>query len=87
MGGCLSCAFAQEDEYVPKGKLGARELDEMDVLTQGSLRRAYGLFKRADTDRNGKLDASELARMFKLEDDVYVLQHLKVIVLVSVESL
>ena len=72
MGGCLSCAFAQEDEYVPKGKLGARELDEMDVLTQGSLRRAYGLFKRADTDRNGKLDASELARMFKLEDDVYL---------------
>ena len=72
MGGCLSCAFAQEDEYVSKGKLGARELDEMDVLTQGSLRRAYGLFKRADTDRNGKLDASELARMFKLEDDVYL---------------
>ena len=72
MGGCLSCAFAAEDEYVPKGKLGARELDEMDVLTQGSLRRAYGLFKRADTDRNGKLDASELARMFNLEDDVYL---------------
>ena len=72
MGGCLSCAFAAEDEYVPKGNLGARELDEMDVLTQGSLRRAYGLFKRADTDRNGKLDASELARMFKLEDDVYL---------------
>ena len=40
MGGCLSCAFAQEDEYVSKGKLGARELDEMDVLTQRSLRRA-----------------------------------------------
>ena len=72
MGGCLSCAFAAEDEYVPKGNLGARELDEMDVLTQGSLRRAYGLFKRADTDRNGKLDASELARMFNLEDDVYL---------------
>ena len=72
MGGCLSCAFAAEDEYVPKGNLGARELDEMDVLTQGSLRRAYGLFKRADTNRNGKLDASELARMFNLEDDVYL---------------
>mgnify|MGYP003308753429 CR=1 FL=1 len=72
MGGCLSCAFAEEDKYVPKGTLGARELDEMDVLTQGSLRRAFGLFSRADSDRNGKLDASELARVFNLEDDVYL---------------
>ena len=72
MGGCLSCAFAQEDKHVPKGTLGARELDEMDVLTQGSLRRAFGLFSRADSDRNGKLDASELARVFKLEDDMYL---------------
>ena len=79
MGGCLSCAFAAEDEYVPKGNLGARELDEMDVLTQGSLRRAYGLFKRADTDRNGKLDASELARMFNLEDDVYLRRMVEII--------
>ena len=79
MGGCLSCAFAAEDEYVPKGNLGARELDEMDVLTQGSLRRAYGLFKRADTDRNGKLDASELARMFNLEGDVYLRRMVEII--------
>jgi Ca2+-binding EF-hand superfamily protein len=79
MGGCLSCAFAAEDEYVPKGNLGARELDEMDVLTQGSLRRAYGLFKRADNDRNGKLDASELARMFNLEDDVYLRRMVEII--------
>ena len=79
MGGCLSCAFAAEDEYVPKGNLGARELDEMDVLTQGSLRRAYGLFKRVDTDRNGKLDASELARMFNLEDDVYLRRMVEII--------
>ena len=79
MGGCLSCAFAAEDEYVPKGNLGARELDEMDVLTQGSLRRAYGLFKRADSDRNGKLDASELARMFNLEDDVYLRRMVEII--------
>ena len=79
MGGCLSCAFAAEDEYVPKGNLGARELDEMDVLTQGSLRRAYGLFKRADTDQNGKLDASELARMFNLEDDVYLRRMVEII--------
>ena len=79
MGGCLSCAFAAEDEYVPKGNLGARELDEMDVLTQGSLRRAYGLFKRADADRNGKLDASELARMFNLEDDVYLRRMVEII--------
>jgi Ca2+-binding EF-hand superfamily protein len=51
----------------------------MDVLTQGSLRRAYGLFKRADTDRNGQLDASELARMFNLEDDVYLRRMVEII--------
>jgi Ca2+-binding EF-hand superfamily protein len=63
-----------DDEYARAAKvtLGSRELEEMDLLTQGSLRRAFSLFRQADTDRNGKLDSNELARMFKLEDDVYL---------------
>ena len=48
------------------------QLGEVDLLTQGSLRRAYRLFKDADADHNGKVDAHELARMFGLVDDVYL---------------
>ena len=74
MGACVSCTQPDDDEYASttKSTLGSRSLDEMDVLTQGSLRRAFCLFRKADTDRNGRLDAGELAKMFKLEDDVYL---------------
>jgi Ca2+-binding EF-hand superfamily protein len=74
MGACLSRTPKADDEYARAAKvtLGSRELEEMDLLTQGSLRRAFSLFRQADTDRNGKLDSNELARMFKLEDDVYL---------------
>ena len=56
MGACLSRTPKADDEYARAAKvtLGSRELEEMDLLTQGSLRRAFSLFRQADTDRNGR---------------------------------
>ena len=40
--------------------LGLTELGEVDLLTQGSLRRAYKLFRNADSDGNGKVSGDLL---------------------------
>ena len=47
-------------------------LGGVDRWTSASLRKLYVAFKRADKDANGRVDSNELARMFKLRDDVYV---------------
>ena len=73
MGPCASSLCADPDEVrAAADELGVAQLGEVDLLTQGSLRRAYRLFKDADADHNGKVDAHELARMFGLVDDVYL---------------
>lgn len=73
MGPCASSLCADPDEVrAAADELGVAQLGEVDLLTQGSLRRAYKLFKDADADHNGKVDAHELARMFGLVDDVYL---------------
>ena len=74
MGGCVSSLCVSEEAEISRAKdaLGLTALDNIDALTQGSLRRAYRLFRDADADRNGKVDAHEFARMFRLPEDVYL---------------
>ena len=36
-------------------ELGVKQLEETDLITQGSLRSAYKLFRSADKDNNGKV--------------------------------
>ena len=74
MGGCVSslCVSGEEEVSNAKDALGLTALDSIDALTQGSLRRAYRLFREADNDRNGKVDAGEFARMFGLPEDIYL---------------
>ena len=74
MGGCVSSLCVSEEAEISRAKdaLGLTALDNIDALTLGSLRRAYRLFRDADADRNGKVDAHEFARMFRLPEDVYL---------------
>ena len=70
----MSSLCVSEEAEISRAKdaLGLTALDNIDALTQGSLRRAYRLFRDADADRNGKVDAHEFARMFRLPEDVYL---------------
>lgn len=70
----MSSLCVSEEAEISRAKdaLGLTALDNIDALTQGSLRRAYRLFRDADADGNGKVDAHEFARMFRLPEDVYL---------------
>lgn len=59
MGCCVSCVSSfynrAAEAKAAKDELGLSELGQVDLLTQGSLRKAYKLFRDADDDGNGKV--------------------------------
>ena len=69
----MSCVCGDAAEgRAAQDELGLSELGHVDLLTQGSLRKVYRLFRDADGDGNGKVDHEELANMFGLPEDVYL---------------
>ena len=58
MGGCVSsllpCNGAEELKEA-RAELGLGQLGALDLMTSGSLRAAYKLFRDADGDDNGKV--------------------------------
>ena len=56
MGGCISSfCYREAEAQAATQELGLSELGKVDLLTQGSLRKAYKLFRDADSDGNGKV--------------------------------